>query len=169
MKKIKQLPVPVAVLIMIVCILAGLTFGNNNALSRAMADSSDAFGSVQSMGQEWANKASNISTLCTNAGVDDGIVKSLNNAIDAVKKADSPKRFTQAREDLLSSLDKARTALDEHSSEVQYLQRAEDDLLSSQLQLDRVIKTYNAEQQTVVDVYNKLPTKWLLKKPEVIA
>ena len=169
MKKLKQMPIPVAVLIMVLCIVIGIGFGNNNALSKAESESAGQFATVLSSGKERADKAANLRSLCESNGVDQSVINTLNTAISAVKAANAPAKFAKANEELTVAMDAAEEALlESREGTVPYLQAALDDIDSVTMQLARYIRVYNESQQNALDLYNTLPARFILQKPEVI-
>ncbi len=164
LNKMKQTPVPVAVLVMVLCILVGVTFGNKNALDRAVKNSGATLTEIAELTQQRAAKASNLLVICQrsipgNAGIEalENAIHTLKNATHAGQIAEADRRLTFAAESVRGPIENAATEQDR-----KLMVGVMDELNSAEKILTRVAGTYNEKVTEVREVYDSLPTKWLL-------
>ncbi len=169
LKKLKQMPLSIAVGVMVVCILAGVTLGNRNALNRAKADSGATLTAVTQHTAERATQAGNLVKLAERLSPDDPIIAPLKTAIAELKAANTPSGITQADQALTAACEAARTALAGKGSEqdAKLLTGLLDTIASEESMITFTVREYNAALVTVQDVYDSLPTKWIQAAPEV--
>lgn len=170
MKKLKQMPVPVAALIMVALMLVGLAFGNHNALKRAMAAPDAIFEEVSALASERANEAANLVVVAGRYDVEQRGIDDLQGAIDAVKDAGTPKKVAAANQTITS---KAQTLYEQVEPLADDYDRrlatgVMDNLTSKDQMLTRKGNEYNTAIQSVLQLEKKLPMRWVIGgAPEV--
>lgn len=164
LKKLKQIPVPIAAAIMIICIAAGIALGNNNALKDAKAGAETSMAQVTELSLERAQKASNLLVLCERYAPDNVATVAIKNAVEAQKNAKTPSQIAEANRNLTDAAYAANEMLRAFvkDTDAKLLTGIMDDLGSYQKQLTRAANTYNADAAEAYAVYQKLPSRFLL-------
>ncbi len=168
-EKLNRLPKAAGIAILVVCILSGVTLGNGNALRDAEREANRSLPAVQEILSERGGKASNLITLCERYLPDSDATAQLRAARDAVSAAQSAEEMYDANLHLSGTAEAAYIALDQSDiseTDRRLLTGAMDELRSSQLQLERQARSYNEEMDDVLDVYRKLPTRFLHEEPK---
>ena len=96
------------------------------------------------------------------------VTAQLKAARDAVSSAQSAEEMYDANLLLSGTAEAAYIALDQaglSDTDKRLLTGAMDELRSSQLQLEREAENYNDEIDNAIDVYRKLPTRFLHQEP----
>jgi hypothetical protein len=167
LKKIKEMPIPVAVGILLLCALIGLYLGNGMALSKAMKPVDTAMEDVLRCTADRAGKAKNLQTLLKRHLPDAPENAALAVAIEGLEKADAPQAIARADAALTTAAEAARTALT-GVADAANLQAAMDGLLGAGDQLLRATRTYNEAALAAQEAYDQLPLSFLLGgRPEV--
>ncbi len=165
LKKIKETPMPVAIAIMALCLIVGITAGNKNALNRAIADNKVELTSIAKLADERATEAGNLLVVCRRAIKDDPSITALEEAIGAQKAAKRAGQIAQADQRLTFAAQEAseKVKADEGVSESdkKAATRAMDELTSKEKILTREAAAYNGGVAEVARVYNTLPTRWM--------
>lgn len=167
-EKLNSLPKAAGIAILVVCILSGVTLGNGNALSSAQREANRSLPAVQEILSERGGKASNLITLCERYLPGSDVTAQLKAARDAVSSAQSAEEMYDANLLLSGTAEAAYIALDQaglSDTDKRLLTGAMDELRSSQLQLERDAENYNDEIDNAIDVYRKLPTRFLHQEP----
>lgn len=165
LKKLKELPIPVAAAFLVVCILAGVTLGNRNALVSAAQRPKAEYEALASLALERGQKASNLLVIASRNAPDAPYTKKLAETIESVKNAKSVREVAEANR----ALTFAATAVEEALSpavtpqDKKLMTGVMDDLASAEHQLARVAGRYNEAVLEVKTVHGKLPAKWLLR------
>lgn len=170
MKTLKQIPVPVAVLVMVICILAGIAFGNHNALANAKEAPEVILKEVSSLAAQRVGSAKNLIALAGRNDVSDTDKQALQSATDALEDARKASRIAEANSSLTFASNAVIDQLKAVASEAdrKLTVGVEDELLSQNQRLTRVANTYNESVEEVRRVYNTLPMRWLIGgMPEV--
>ena len=163
LKKLKELPMPVAAAFLVVCILAGVTLGNRNALVSAAQRPKAEYEALASLALE-RGRASNLLVIASRNAPDAPYTKKLAETIESVKNAKSVREVAEADQ----ALTFAATAVEEALSpavtpqDKKLMTGVMDDLASAEHQLARVAGRYNEAVLEVKTVHGKLPAKWLL-------
>lgn len=162
LKKIKQMPPQAAIAIMIACILVGLLLGNGRALRNAVATTEKELAEVHALSGERLAKSKNLLTIALRAMPDNPATASLREAISNVESATALRELGPLNSHLSEAVKLASTELSAFSQEKGNLQAAMDNFTSADKQMQRVIVSYNAYVQDVNEIYQGLPTRWLL-------
>ena len=160
----KSIPVPVAIGIMVLCILAGVTFGNRNALNRAKADSGASLAAVTEFTNARATHAGNLAKLADRISPDDPAIVALRSAMSALDAAQTPSAIAWADRELDDAVEAVRAMLASRAEgqDARLLTGVMDELASAEMMLARRITEYNGALAEVREVYDALPTRWLL-------
>lgn len=167
--KVHTMSAKTAILLMVICILLGITLGNRNALHQAIAKAEQGFADVSLLTDRRVEKAHGLLTLLNRYNPDSDATKALSGAIDRAKKAKNPEAILTADQEIAEI---SQVALNELPSSMAYAvdetlaNGLKDELSTVDRQIARMKRTYNEGFQEAIDVYQKLPTKWLFKNPE---
>jgi hypothetical protein len=165
LRNIKQIPVWIAVLVMIACIPVGVALGNHRALSRVEAGVTECFEEVSGLAYQRVDIIEHrLLVLCKRNIPADPTTGMLEQAIEASRRANSPHGMAQADLSLASAAESVLEPLYAvaSSQDGKLATGVMDDFASVGKILSRTANTYNNSLQTVWDVYDRLPMKWLL-------
>lgn len=168
LKQIKRVPVPAAILIMILCLLLGVASGNKKALDQAVKRYGVDMSAIMQEANNRATQATNLLTVCRrNLDAGDPAILALEEAIAAQKGAKAPAQLAQANRDLTFAAQTASNLTMEKASEQdkRLTTGVMDEMISAQKILSREAVAYNNGVASVRDVYDGLPTQFLLGKP----
>lgn len=167
-EKLNRLPKAVGIAVLAVCVLLGVYCGNRNALRAAVAEAELNLPAVEQILAERAGKASNLITLGERYLPQSNAVQQLQKARDEVLEADGVQTMYEANLRLSSLSEAVYIALQAEvdGTDARLLLSAMDELRSSQLQLERAAQAYNDAIAEARQVYNRLPARLLLQKPE---
>ncbi len=168
LKQIKRVPVPVAILIMVLCMLLGIAGGNKKALNQAMKKYGVDMSAIAQEANDRATHATNLLTVCKrNLAAGDPAVQALEEAIAAQKGAKGPAQLAQANRDLTFAAQTVSNLTLEKASEQdkRLATGVMDEMISAQKILAREAVAYNNGVAAVRDIYDGLPTQFLLGKP----
>jgi hypothetical protein len=167
LKKIKAMPIPVAVGILLLCVVIALFLGNRSALREAMEPVNSAMEDILRCTNDRAGKAKNLQTLLKRHLPDAPENAALTVAIEGLEKADSAQAIARADAALTGAANAARTALT-GVADAANLQAAMDGLLGAGDQLLRATRAYNEAAGQAQAAYDQLPLSFLLgERPEV--
>jgi uncharacterized protein len=142
LKKIKGIPIPVAVGILLLCMVIALFLGNRGALREAMEPVNSAMEDVLRCTADRAGKAKNLRTLLQRHLPDAPENAALTVAIEGLEGADTPQTIARADAALTGAANAARTALT-GVADAANLQAAMDGLLGAGDQLLRATRAYS--------------------------
>lgn len=164
MKTLKQMPVPVAIGIMVLCIVAGLAFGNHNALSDAKAAPEAILTEVSAMASQRASTAKNLLVVANRNAVDTKNVAALQQAIEDLEDARRADKIASANRGLTFATDAIVTELQQvaDSQDKKLTTGVDDDLKSLDKQIARRGTAYNDSLQEVQRLYKTLPMRWII-------
>lgn len=170
MKTLKQIPVPVAIVIMVVCIVAGIAFGNHNALSDAKAAPEAVLLEVSATASQRANTAKNLLVVANRNTVDAKNRTALETAIASLEDARKPTQIASANKGLTFAAGAVHDELQQvaNDSDKRLSTGVMDDLTSLDSIMARQGNRYNDYVNDIRSLYNALPMKWLIGgMPEV--
>lgn len=170
MKKIKQMSTPVAVLVMVACIVMGVAFGNHNAFSEAKATPEAILAEVAALASERANKASNLLTIANRNDVEAKDKTALKDAIGDLKNATRAGKIAEANQALTFAASTVSERLQQvaGAEDKKWTTGAMDEIESLNKQLTRRASAYNESVTDLRSVYSKLPMRWIIGgMPEV--
>ena len=168
-EKLNKLPQAAGIAILVVCIFGGVALGNGNALRSATREANRSLPAVEQILSERTGKASNLVTLCERYIPQSDATAQLKAARDAVSAARSAEEMYDANLRLSGAVEAAHIALNQAEmtdTDKKLLIGVLDELLSSQLQLERESRNYNEKIDKAVSVYHKLPTQFLHEEPK---
>ena len=168
-EKLNKLPQAAGIAILVVCIFGGVALGNSNALRSATREANKSLPAVEQILSERTGKASNLVTLCERYIPQSDATAQLTDARNAVSAARSAEEMYDANLRLSGAAEAAHIALnqvDMTETDKKLLTGVLDELLSSQLQLERESGNYNEKIDEAVSVYHKLPTQFLHEEPK---
>lgn len=170
MKRLQRIPIPVAIIIMVFLIVAGVAFGNHNALTRAAAEPEAILAEVSATASQRASKAKNLLVVANRNEVEAKNRTALEDAIAGLEDARRAGQLASANQ----SLTFAASAINEQLQLVADTQDKKlatgvmDDLGSLDKQLIRQANNYNDLVEDVRSLYKRLPLGWVLGgMPEV--
>lgn len=170
MKTLKQMPIPVAILIMVLCIVIGVAFGNHNALSRAMAEPEEILTEVSALASQRGTRGKNLVVVAKRNDVDSKNIKALEDAISQLAGARKANKIASANESLTfaATVVNEQIQLSADESDRRLATGVMDDLSSDNNILTRRARVYNDSLEDAAKVYRKLPFGWLVGgMPEV--
>lgn len=176
MKALKRMPIAVAVVIMVVLMLAGIAFGNHNALSQAKAAPEAILTEVSAMAAKRATSAKNLLVVAKRNDVGQQHISTLEDAVAGLEDATNSRVTPKASKiaDANQSLTFAATTLNNDLQAVASDQDKRlatgviDDLTGSDKILSRQASLYNESLESVRSLYSKLPMRFIIGSvPEV--
>lgn len=170
MKKLKQIPVPVAIIIMVVCIIVGVAFGNHNAFSDAKAAPEAILTEVSAMASDRANKASNLLVVANRNDVDQKNITALEDAIGDLKNATRANKIAEANQSVTFAANTVNEQIQQAAGaeDRKWATGAMDEISSLNKQIVRRASAYNESVSDLRSLYNKLPLRWFVGgMPEV--
>ncbi|MDR0898143.1 MAG: hypothetical protein LBN04_09850 [Oscillospiraceae bacterium] len=167
LKKIKGMPIPVAVGILLLCAVLAVFLGNRSVLREAMEPVNSAMNDITRCTTDRAGKAKNMQTLLKRHLPDAPENAALAVAIEGLEKADTVQAIARADAALTTAGEAARRALT-GVADAANLQAAMDGLLGAGYQLLNATRVYNLAASAAQAVYDQLPLSFLLGgRPEV--
>ena len=170
MKRLKQIPVPLAVVIMVVCIVVGIAFGNHNALSEAKAAPEAILAEVSALASQRANSAKNLLVVANRNNVDQALRTQLEDTIGSLEDATKAGKIASANEGLTFATNAVNEQIQANANDQdkRLATGVMDDLSSNDKLLTRRANVYNESLEAVSKVYRTLPFGWLVGgMPEV--
>lgn len=170
MKTLKQIPVPVAVVIMVLCIVLGVVFGNNNALSRASKEPEAILAEVSVTASQRATSAKNLLVVAKRNTVDAKAINALEDAIAGLESAKKANKISSANTTLTFTAEAVNEQIQASATDQdkRLATGVLDDMASYERILSRQANSYNEALGDVRSVYKTLPFGWLVGgMPEV--
>ena len=165
LKKIKKMPVWAAIVVMVVCVLAGVALGNKNALDRARAGIAASLADATGLAYQRVDMAEHrLLLLCKRNIPDHAATKALEQAVEVSRRAKAPGAIAQADKALSAAAQAVLEPLSEAASAVDkgLMTGVMDELGSAEKIMRRSADAYNKDLENVQRVYNSLPMKRLL-------
>lgn len=165
LKKIRQIPMGLAIVVMIVCVSGGVALGNRNALSRAVEQTKASLSDAAGLAYQRVDMAEHrLLVLCARNIPDHAATKALESAIEVSRRAKTPgeiaradKALSSAAESVLEPLGAVASAKDKELTT-----GVMDDMISAGKILLRSADAYNKALEDVRKVYNALPARLFL-------
>lgn len=164
MKTLKRMPVPLAILIMVLCIVVGVAFGNHNALRNAKAEPEAILSEVTELASQRAGKGSNLLVVAERNTVDDTSKTALKTAANELKNAKNAGDIAAANGQLTAAANAVNEQIQATAGaeDKRLATAAMDDMESMNMILTRRAGAYNEQVEEVRKVYRKLPFGWLV-------
>jgi len=165
-EKLHDLPQAAGVVIMIVLLVLSLFVGNFRALQSATPKDFIRQGDVQSIVEDRIDAAENVLTIAGRAGLSADRINEAETAIEALEKAKTARDISRANQTLTAAVSEL-TAADNLGQDAAYMQRAADEFAELGSFLRQEARAYNEKAEKAERLYEKLPTKFVLKAPDV--
>ena len=168
MKKILRMSTHAAILFMVVCVLLGVVLGNRNALNKAVANAEKGFYVVEERMKDRIGKAKILLSKASEYNPGDGSTKALIDAIAQAEKAKGIKAIAAADTKIADAADDVYNAFPSsmNAADRRYVVAAWDEMKSVNNEVLQSKRDFNEGFQEAIEVYRKLPSRWLLKNPE---
>ncbi|MBR1709375.1 MAG: hypothetical protein IJ719_11165 [Clostridia bacterium] len=167
----KTLPQAAGIGILALLLVISLFVGNMRALQKATPGSFLKQGDVSSIVEDRAKAAKNVKKVVTNSlNVDPAVLDALDDAVEEFTTAKSARGLSRANQNLTTVVSEMTAdAMQQLSSEEErsYLRKANDNFTEDGDILRQEARTFNAKAEKALALYEKLPTKFILSKPDV--
>ena len=165
----KHLPQAAGIAIMIALLVLSLFVGNFRALSGATPKAFLRQGDVQSIIEDRIDAAGNAKLVALRAGLDELLIDPVEDAVYAMEQAKTARDVSRADQDLTAAVSAMTVAaMEKLDSENQTMLRsAADDFAEQGSFLRQEARSYNEKAEKAEALYEKLPTKFVLPKPDV--
>lgn len=171
LSKMKKIPVSIAVIIMIVCVLAGIVLGNHKAMRMAVEDAAADYQILEQRAKECAVQAGNLLVVAKRVDAEHPALAKLDDAIRAQKAATSAPAIAQTNKALKEAVTAVSQGIKPTASaqDAKLITAAVDNFLSEATLLSRAGAAYNISVEKALDAKKSLPTGFLLggSMPEV--
>lgn len=172
-RMLEKIPYAAGIALCVAMLCVSLLIGNARALSSATAQAMDSW-TVSEYVSGRVGEARNLLTLCKRNDVSGELTAALEDAADALSKAANAGvseviSLNQQLETAASNVSAALLAGDLSASDERSLSATMDDFREQGNFLRQQAREYNQSVADALELYNKLPTKFLLKAPETAA
>lgn len=167
--RLHDIPQAAGIAIMAVLLIVSLFVGNARALMGATPKDFLAQGDVKSIVEDRLHAAGNAKTVAMRAQIDALLIEPVDNAINAMESAKSAREISRADQTLTAAVSEmTAAAMDKLDAENRaMLQSAADDFAEQGSFLRQEAKAFNKDAQKAEQLYEKLPTKFVLAEPDV--
>lgn len=165
-EKLHELPRAAGIAIMAVLLVLALFVGNFRALQNASPKDFVRQGDVKSIVEDRIDAAENVLTIARRAGLDDSLILEAANAINALEDAKTARAISRANQTLTGAVSELAAAENLGADET-YMRRAADEFAELGSFLRQEARAYNEKAEKAVKLYEKLPTKFVLREPDV--
>lgn len=164
MKRLKQMPIPIAVLIMVLLVVAGITFGNHNALASVKKEPESILESVSALASDRAKQAKNLLVVAKRNEVEARHITALEDAIGELEDAKKANQIASANQSLTFTATAVNDALQEAADQQdkKLATGVMDELESRNKLITREANKYNDSLDAVRTLYYSLPMRWLI-------
>ena len=155
--------------ILVVLLVVSLFVGNFRALAGATPKDFLRQGDVQSIIEDRLAAANNALTVAERAQLDETYYEGVKSAIAAMEEADTAREISRADQALTAAVSQMVVeATDQLDSENRtMLQRAADNFAEQGSFLRQEARNYNEKALKAEELYEKLPTRFVLAQPDV--
>ena len=161
-----NLPQAAGVAVMALLLIASLFVGNFRALQRATPKDFLRQGDVKSIVGDRLDAAGNAKMVAMRAQLDQLLLDPVDNAMDALEEAKTAREISRADQALTAAMAELTGAALE-GEEARNMLRAADIFAEQGSFLRQEARAYNKKAEKAEEVYEKLPTKFLLAEPDV--
>ncbi|MBQ8095294.1 MAG: hypothetical protein IJ242_17205 [Clostridia bacterium] len=163
----KNLPQAVGIAIMAVLLVVSLFVGNMRALQKVTPSSFLKQNDVASIVDDRAAAALNVETVAKRANVDSSLSSAVDSAVSEYKNAKTARTLSRADQKLMTAVSELTAGVKGLSTEDQrVLSMASDSFTEQGRFLRQEARSYNEKADKAVALYEKLPTSFLLSKPD---
>jgi len=166
-EKLHALPRAAGIAAMIALLVVSLFVGNFRALQNATPKAFYKNRDVQSILEDRAAQAGNVVTVATRAGLDAQLILDATNAVNALEAAKSARDISRADQKLTAAVAELTTAEINDEETRGSMLRAADNFAEQGSFLRQTAREYNRQAEKAVELYESLPTKFLLAEPDV--
>ena len=164
-----ELPRAAGIAVMAVLLIASLFVGNFRALQRATPKDFLRQGDVASIVEDRLDAAGNARMVAMRAQLDQLLIDPVDEAMAALEEAKTARDISRADQDLTAAVSEmvaeAKEKLDSENRIM--LQSAADDFAEQGSFLRQEAHAFNEQAEKAEELYEKLPTKFLLAEPDV--
>lgn len=164
-----ELPRAAGIAVMAVLLIASLFVGNFRALQRATPKDFLRQGDVASIVEDRLDAAGNARMVAMRAELDQMLIDPVDEAMAALEEAKTARDISRADQDLMAAVSEmvaeAKEKLDSENRIM--LQSAADDFAEQGSFLRQEARAFNEQAEKAEELYEKLPTKFLLAEPDV--
>ena len=161
-----DLPRAAGIAIMALLLAAALFAGNFRALQNASPKDFIRWGDVRSIVEDRIDAAENIVSVASRVGLDANAVNAAESAMAEFEKAKTARDISRADQALTAAMAELTGAALE-GVEARYMLRAADTFAEYGSFLRQEARAYNKKAEKAEEVYEKLPTKFVLPQPDV--
>jgi len=166
MQKLHNLPRAAGVAIMAALLVLALFVGNFRALQNAAPKDFIRQGDVGSIIEDRIDSAENVLTIARRAELDESLILEAVNAIDALESAKTAREISRANQTLTGAVSELAAA-ENLGQDEGYMRRAADEFAELGSFLRQEARAYNEKAEKAEKLYEKLPAKFLLSRPDV--
>ena len=165
-EKLHDLPRAAGMAIMAVLLVLALFVGNFRALQSATPKDFIRQGDVRSIIEDRVDSAENVLMIARRAGLDESLILEAEDSILMLEKAKTAREISRANQKLTGAVSELTAAKNLGQDET-YMRRAADEFAELGSFLRQEARTYNEKAEKAEKLYEKLPTKFMLKEPDV--
>ena len=161
-----DLPRAAGIAIMALLLAAALFVGNFRALQNASPKDFIRWGDVRSIVEDRIDAAENIVSVASRVGLDANAVNAAESAMAEFEKAKTARDISRADQALTAAMAELTGAALE-GEEARNMLRAADTFAEQGSFLRQEARAYNKKAEKAEELYEKLPTKFVLPEPDV--
>lgn len=165
--RLHALPLWAGMAAMIALLVLSLFVGNFRALQNAAPKDFLRWGDVDAIVEQRIAQAGNIVTVAERAGLDERLIFDVSNAMEQLEEAKSALEISRADQALTAAAAELTTADIFDSETRSSMQRAADNFAEQGSFLRQEGRSFNQEAVKARDLYESLPTKFLLPLPDI--
>ena len=164
--RLHALPQAAGIAVMALLLVVSLFIGNFRALQSATPKAFLRQGDVKSIVEDRIDAAQNVLTVAGRNGLSASAIEAAESAVEELEKAKTAQAISRADQTLTSAISELTTAQLTGEEERSML-RAADDFAEQGSFLRQEARAYNKEAKKAEELYEKLPTKFVLPEPDV--
>lgn len=165
-QKLYDLPRAAGIAILCALLAVSLFAGNFRALQGAAPKAFIRQGDVQSIIEDRIAQAGNAVTVAERAGLSANAINAVESACATLEKAKTAREISRADQVLSAAVAELTTA-ELSGEDAKSMQRAADNFAEQGSFLRQEARAFNKEAEKAEELYEKLPTKFLLAEPDV--
>ena len=166
MARLRDLPQAAGIAILALLLVISLFAGNFRALQNATPRAFLRQGDVKSIVEDRIDAAQNVLTVAQRNGLSTSAIAAAGSAVKELEKAKTAQAISRADQALTSTISELTTAQLTGEEERSML-RAADDFAEQGSFLRQEARAYNKEAKKAEELYEKLPTKFVLPEPDI--
>ena len=165
-ERLHDLPQAAGAAIMVVLLVLALFVGNFRALQSATPKAFIRQGDVQSIIEDRIDAAENVLTIASRASLDADVINAAETSIKALEKAKTAREISRANQTLTGAISEL-SAAEGLGQDADYMRRAADEFAELGSFLRQEARAYNEKAEKAEALYERLPTKFMFKTPDV--